>query len=45
MSINDVTAGDRCPQEFNVIIEIPMNADPSSTKWTRKRERCSWTVS
>jgi inorganic pyrophosphatase len=28
MSINDVTAGDRVPSEFNVIIEIPMNADP-----------------
>src|SRR6202050_4693406 len=28
MSINDVTAGNRVPQEFNVIIEIPMNADP-----------------
>jgi inorganic pyrophosphatase len=28
MSINDVTAGDHVPQEFNVIIEIPMNADP-----------------
>jgi inorganic pyrophosphatase len=28
MSINDVTAGNHVPQEFNVIIEIPMNADP-----------------
>ncbi len=28
MSINDVTAGKDVPQEFNVIIEIPMNADP-----------------
>jgi inorganic pyrophosphatase len=28
MSISDVTAGDRAPHEFNVIIEIPMNADP-----------------
>lgn len=28
MSINNVTAGDDLPQEFNVIIEIPMNADP-----------------
>ena len=28
MSINNVTAGDRLPAEFNVIIEIPMNADP-----------------
>src|ERR1700733_6971035 len=28
MSINDVTAGNRVPQEFNVIIEIPMAADP-----------------
>ncbi|HMK84705.1 MAG TPA: inorganic diphosphatase [Steroidobacteraceae bacterium] len=28
MSINNVTAGDRVPQEFNVIVEIPMNADP-----------------
>ncbi len=28
MSINDVSAGDNLPQEFNVVIEIPMNADP-----------------
>jgi inorganic pyrophosphatase len=28
MSINQVTAGDNVPHEFNVIIEIPMNADP-----------------
>jgi inorganic pyrophosphatase len=28
MSINDVTAGKNVPQEFNVVIEIPMNADP-----------------
>jgi inorganic pyrophosphatase len=28
MSITKVTAGDKAPEEFNVIIEIPMNADP-----------------
>src|ERR1700761_1521099 len=28
MSIQDVNAGKRLPDEFNVIIEIPMNADP-----------------
>ncbi len=28
MSISDVNAGKRVPHEFNVIIEIPMNADP-----------------
>jgi inorganic pyrophosphatase len=28
MSISKVTAGDNVPNEFNVIIEIPMNADP-----------------
>jgi inorganic pyrophosphatase len=28
MSINEVTAGKHVPDEFNVIIEIPMNADP-----------------
>ena len=28
MSIQDVTPGNRVPDEFNVIIEIPMNADP-----------------
>lgn len=28
MSIHDVTAGKRVPDEFNVIIEIPANADP-----------------
>ncbi len=28
MSISKVTAGHKVPHEFNVIIEIPMNADP-----------------
>ena len=28
MSISNVSAGDQLPGEFNVIIEIPMNADP-----------------
>jgi inorganic pyrophosphatase len=28
MSLHNVTPGDRAPDEFNVIIEIPMNADP-----------------
>jgi inorganic pyrophosphatase len=28
MSITQVTAGDKVPHEFNVIVEIPMNADP-----------------
>jgi inorganic pyrophosphatase len=28
MSVNQVTAGKNVPDEFNVIIEIPMNADP-----------------
>jgi len=28
MSITKVTAGEKAPHEFNVIIEIPMNADP-----------------
>jgi inorganic pyrophosphatase len=28
MSIHDVTAGNRVPHEFNVIIEIPANAQP-----------------
>jgi inorganic pyrophosphatase len=28
MSINKVTAGNKVPHEFNVIVEIPMNADP-----------------
>src|SRR5450631_758881 len=28
MSVNEVTAGKLGPNEFNVIIEIPMNADP-----------------
>ena len=28
MSINEVSAGKNVPDEFNVIIEIPMNADP-----------------
>ena len=28
MSLHEVTPGDKAPEEFNVIIEIPMNADP-----------------
>jgi inorganic pyrophosphatase len=28
MSLHNVTPGDKVPDEFNVIIEIPMNADP-----------------
>lgn len=28
MSLNDVPAGKNCPDEFNVIIEIPANAEP-----------------
>jgi hypothetical protein len=29
MSISKVSAGEHLPHEFNVIIEIPMNADPT----------------
>ncbi|MFA7436727.1 inorganic diphosphatase [Castellaniella sp.] len=28
MSLNQVPPGDKLPEEFNVVIEIPMNADP-----------------
>src|SRR5690606_35067811 len=28
MSLSNVPAGSKLPDEFNVIIEIPMNADP-----------------
>ena len=28
MSLDNVTPGDQAPEIFNVIIEIPMNADP-----------------
>ena len=28
MSLQKVTPGAKAPDEFNVIIEIPMNADP-----------------
>ena len=28
MSLHNVTPGPKAPDEFNVIIEIPMNADP-----------------
>jgi len=28
MSLHNVTPGAKAPHEFNVIIEIPMNADP-----------------
>jgi hypothetical protein len=45
MSISKVTAGEHVPHEFNVIIEIPMNADPSNMKWPRHPARCSSTAS
>ena len=28
MSLDRVTAGRNVPEDFNVVIEIPMNADP-----------------
>ena len=28
MSLHNVTPGAKAPEQFNVIIEIPMNADP-----------------
>ncbi len=28
MSLHNVTPGDKAPEQFNVIIEIPMNSDP-----------------
>ena len=28
MSLYNVTPGRNAPEEFNVVIEIPMNADP-----------------
>ena len=28
MSLDNVTPGNKAPDEFNVVIEIPMNADP-----------------
>ena len=28
MSLDNVTPGKKVPENFNVIIEIPMNADP-----------------
>ena len=28
MSLHNVTPGEQAPEQFNVIIEIPMNADP-----------------
>ena len=28
MSLDKVTPGNNCPDSFNVVIEIPMNADP-----------------
>jgi inorganic pyrophosphatase len=40
MSLDNVTPGKQAPETFNVIIEIPMNSDP-----TRKPAPCSWTVS
>ena len=45
MSLHNVGPGARAPAEFNVIIEIPMNADPIKYEVDKDRGRCSSTAS
>ena len=40
MSLHNVIPGPKAPEEFNVIIEIPMNADPIKYEVDENRERC-----
>ena len=37
MSLHNVTSGPKAPDEFNVIIEIPMNFRPDQVRWMRLR--------
>lgn len=45
MSLHNVSPGAKAPDEFNVIIEIPMNADPIKYEVVRKRSTNSAPVS
>ena len=45
MSLNKVPSGKDLPNDFNVIIEIPMHGEPVNTKWTRNPARSSWIAS
>ena len=46
MSLHNVTPGANAPDEFNVIIEIPMNADPIKYEVDKETRRaCSSTAS
>ena len=42
MGLDMVSAGRDVPNEINVVIEIPKDAEPSNTRWTRKAARFSW---
>ena len=45
MSLDNVTPGNKAPDEFNVVIEIPMNADPIKYEVERKPAPSSSTAS
>jgi inorganic pyrophosphatase len=45
MSLDNVTPGKKAPHEFNVIIEIPMNADPIKYEVDKEPARSSSTAS
>ena len=45
MSLNNVPPGKNVPDSFNVVIEIPMNADPIKYEVTKNRAPFLWTVS
>jgi len=41
MSLLNVPAGKELPEDIYVVIEIPANADPINTKWTKRAALCS----
>lgn len=45
MSLDNVTPGARVPEAFNVIIEIPMNADPVKYEVDKATGAILWTAS
>ena len=45
MNLDRVTTGRDVPNDFNVIIEIPMNADPIKYEVDKTRVHCLWIVS
>jgi inorganic pyrophosphatase len=45
MSLDNVTPGKNAPDSFNVIIEIPMNADPVKYEVDKATAQFLWIVS